>query len=153
MASLHAFEVAVELAQRRRDAARQQLHASQGARDAAQEQLDQLEGYAGEIQQRWGMGEGRSMQPEVLFHHYQFLDRLEHTIGLQQGVVGNQDARVAQSRQELQQTELRLASLRKALERRRQQQQSEQQRREQKQTDERALQRLGAGMGAWDQEQ
>lgn len=156
MAALHAFEVAVDLAQRRRDAARQGLHATQEACAAAQTQLDQLEGYAGEIRQRWGAREGRSLHPEVMLHHYQFLGRLEHAIGLQQDVVVGQETRVAEARGVLQQTELRLTSLRKALEHRRQALQREQQRREQKQTDERAALRLAPGFGqgvyAWNQE-
>ena len=44
MGSLNAFVVAVDLAERQRDAARQTLQNLQGARQAAQAQLDQLSG-------------------------------------------------------------------------------------------------------------
>lgn len=144
MSSLHAFTVAVELAERRRDAARQTLRDVQGACDAAQAQLGQLEGYAQETQNRWGAGEGRVLQPVVMRHHYQFMGRLEHAIGLQTRVVGGQEQRVATARQALLQAELRLASLRKVLERRQAEQARQQQRTEQKQTDERAALRLAA---------
>lgn len=145
MSSLKAFEVAVELAERRRDAARQALKNVQDARHAAQAQLEQLTGYAAETQSRWGMKADSAMQPEVMYHHYQFMGRLDHAIGLQTGVVSGQDVRVDQARQALLEAELRLASLRKVLERRRAEMALQQQRREQKQTDERAALRAGRG--------
>ncbi|MBV2218634.1 MAG: flagellar export protein FliJ [Diaphorobacter sp.] len=145
MSSLKAFEVAVELAERRRDAARQALKNVQDARLAAQAQLEQLTGYAAETQGRWGMKADSAMQPEVMYHHYQFMGRLDHAIGLQTGVVSGQDVRVDKARQALLEAELRLASLRKVLERRRAEVALQQQRREQKQTDERAALRAGRG--------
>ena len=57
------------------------------------------------------------MQPEVMYHHYQFIGKLEHAIGLQSGVVQDQARRVEQARQALLQAELRLTSLRKVVER------------------------------------
>ncbi len=148
MSSLKAFEVAVELAERRRDAARQALKNVQDARHAAQAQLEQLTGYAAETQSRWGMKADSAMQPEVMYHHYQFMGRLDHAIGLQTGVVSGQDVRVDKARQALLEAELRLASLRKVLERRRAEVALQQQRREQKQTDERAALRAGRGARA-----
>ncbi len=144
MSALNAFVVAVELAERQRDAARQGLQGVQGARQAAQAQLDQLEGYAQETQGRWGAAPGRALLPPLLQHHHQFMGRLEHAIGLQARAVGAQQQRVVQAQQQLLQAELRLASLRKVLERRQAEQQRQQQRREQKQTDERAALRLAA---------
>ncbi|MBS0507936.1 MAG: flagellar export protein FliJ [Proteobacteria bacterium] len=152
MGSLNAFVVAVDLAARQRDAARQTLQNLQGARQAAQAQLDQLSGYAAETQQRWGMREGAAVQPEVMHHHYQFMGRLDHAIGLQTQAVSGQDQRVLQAGQALLQAELRLASLRKVLERRRAELVLLQQRREQKNTDERAAQRAAARMQTLDQE-
>lgn len=145
--SLQSFIVAIQLAERRRDAARQTVSNLQNARAAAQGQLDQLQGYAQETQGRWGASEGRVMQPVVLQHHHQFMGRLEHAIGLQGQVVRTQDQRVAGARQTLLQAELRLASLRKVLERRQAELALAQQRREQKATDERAALRL-AGVAA-----
>ena len=154
MSSLNAFLVAVDLAERRRDAARQALQDVQRALHAAQAQLDQLQGYAAETQGRWGAKEGAAVQPEVMYHHYHFMGRLDHAIGLQTRVVGGQDERVANAARALMDAELRLASLRKVLERRRREQALREQRRDQKQTDERAALRIAGigGMGAGPQE-
>lgn len=152
MSSLNAFVVAVELAERQRDAARQTLGNVQGARQAAQAQLEQLSGYAAETQGRWGMRAGAAVQPEVMHHHYQFMGRLDHAIGLQTQALSGQDQRVDQARQALLQAELRLSSLRKVLERRRAELALLVQRREQKQTDERASQRAATRMGSMDEE-
>lgn len=151
MSSLNAFVVAVDLAERRRDAARQALKNVQGARQAAQTQLEQLTGYAAETQGRWGLKAGAAVQPEVMHHHYHFMGRLDHAIGLQTQTLRGQDQRVAQARQTLLQAELRLASLRKVLEHRRAELALQQQRREQKQTDERASQRAAARAHSLDQ--
>ncbi len=148
MSSLKAFQVAAELAERQRDAARQTLKDVQAALQAAQAQLEQLAGYAGETQGRWGMRAGAEVQPEVMYHHYQFMGRLDHAVSLQTGAVSAQDARVEQARQALLAAELRLASLRKVLERRRAELALQQQRREQKQTDERAALRAARAQGA-----
>lgn len=149
MSSLHAFTVAVDLAERQRDAARQRLKDMLGAQQAAQAQLDQLEGYAQETQGRWGVSQGRMLQPELLQHHYQFIGRLEHAIAMQQRVVGGHQQRIEQARQALLQAELRLSSLQKVLQRRQAEQERQQQRREQKQTDEHAALRLGAATQPW----
>lgn len=154
MASLNAFQVAVELAERRRDAARKALQDVRGARAAAQAQLDQLTGYAAETQSRWGMRANAAVQPEVMYHHYRFMGRLDHAIGLQTEAVRGQDQRVDKALQALREAELRLSSLRKALEHRQRVQEVRQQRREQKETDERAAQRfVRAGPGPLYQEQ
>ena len=74
MSSLKAFQVAAELAERQRDAARQTLKDVQAALQAAQAQLEQLAGYAGETQGRWGMREGAEVQPEVVAAAFARLD-------------------------------------------------------------------------------
>ena len=150
MSSLNALNVAVEAATRKRDAARQVLQDMQRVAQAGQAQLEQLSGYAQETQGRWGMREGGTVQPEVMYHHYQSIGKLEHAIGLQSGVVQDQARRVEQARQALLQAELRLTSLRKVVERKQHELAIAQMRREQKQTDERASLRLAVanrGMG------
>ena len=144
MSSLNALKVAVEVATRQRDAARQALQDTLRIQQAGQAQLDQLASYAQETQPRWGLNAGTVVQPEVMFHHYQFMDRLEHAIGLQTGAVGEQAQRVERARRALLDTELRLASLQKVVERKQHEQAVAQMRREQKQTDERAALRLAA---------
>ena len=138
MSALQSLLVAVDLATRQRDAARQALLDAQAAQAAAQAQLEQLQGYAQETSQRWGARPDASMQPEVLFHHVHFMGRLEHAAGLQCNVVADHEARVAHARAQLVQAELRLASLQKVADSRRRAHALQQMRREQKQTDERA---------------
>ncbi len=87
MSSLNSLAVAVEVASRKRDDARQALQDMLAAQQAARAQLDQLEDYARETQARWGMKADTTMKPEVMYHHYQFMDRLGHAAGVQHGVV------------------------------------------------------------------
>ena len=138
MSTLNALTVAVEVASRKRDEALRLLQEAQGAQHAAQDQLNQLQGYARETEGRWGMRADAAVQPEVMFHHYQFMDRLSHAVGLQTGVVGDHASRVQDATRTLLEAELRLASLRKVVEKRQHDHERQQMRREQKQTDERA---------------
>ena len=146
MSSLDALSVAVEVASRKRDDARKVLQDTLAAEQAARAQLNQLEDYARETESRWGMKADTTMQPEVMYHHYQFMNRLGHAASIQNGVVGDQSARVQAAQRALLDAELRLASLRKVVEKRRNDLALQQQRRDQKQTDERAaLQYRNAG--------
>lgn len=138
MSALNALIVAVEIASRKRDEARQALREAQAVQQAAQAQLSQLQDYARETEQRWGMQADTTVKPEVMFHHYQFMGRLDHAAGLQTSVVGDQAERVERAQRTLMETELRLASLRKVLEARRLELERAQARMDQKQTDERA---------------
>ena len=138
------FEVAVDLAERQRDGARQALQNVLQARVAAQNQMDQLQAYVQETQQRWGVQTGGEIKPEVMGHFYAFTAKLEHAIGVQAGVIKGQEQRVQQAQQVLLQAELRLTSLRKLLQNKRDEWARQQQRREQKQTDESASLRLSA---------
>ena len=138
MSSLNALSVAVEVASRKRDDARKVLQDTLAAEQAARAQLDQLEDYARDTESRWGMKADTAMQPEVMYHHYQFMDRLGHAAGVQTSVVSDHAARVQAARQALLAAELRLSSLRKVMEKRRHDIQLQQMRRDQKQTDERA---------------
>ena len=149
MSQLNALVVAVEVASRKRDDARRVLQDALAAQQAARAQLAQLEDYAQETQARWGVRADTAMKPEVLYHHYQFMDRLGHAAGIQSGVVGDHAQRVDAARHALLEAELRLASLRKVVEKRRQELERAQMRRDQKQTDERAaLQYRNAAQGS-----
>lgn len=153
MASLKAFLVAVEMAERQRDEARQALQDARNAQLAAQQQLEQIESYAAETQNRWGLRADATVKPEVMYHHYQFMDRLAHASGLQSGVVGNHAARVEAAAQALLQAELRVTSLKKVVDKRMREMEQLQSRRDQKQTDERAaLQFRSAAASASGQE-
>lgn len=153
MPNLNALSVAIEAATRKRDEARKVLQAALAAQQAADAQLHQLEDYAGETQARWGVKADATMQPEVMYHHYQFMDRLGYAAGIQSGVVREQAVRAEAARCTLLQAEIRLASLRKVIDKRRLDLESQQTRRDQKQTDERAaLQYRGAAQGSRDKE-
>lgn len=138
--ALRGLMVAVEAAERQRDEARRSLQNTRNAQMAAQGQLDQLQAYANETEGRWGMRANATVAPEVMFHHYQFMERLNHAMGLQTTVVQQHNYRVEQAQQLLLQSELRLTSLQKLVDKRRQEIELAQMRREQKQTDERAAQ-------------
>ena len=138
MSSLNALSVAVEVAERQRDEARKVLQDTLAAQQAARAQLDQLQDYARETEARWGMKADSTVKPEVMFHHYHFMGRLDHAAGLQSGVVDDHAQRVALAQQQLRDAEVRLASLRKLLEKRQMEALQAQARRDQKMTDERA---------------
>ena len=153
MSSLNALMIAIEMAVRKRDDARQALRERQHAFDAAKSQMEQLENYAAEMQQRWGATEGASLKPEVMVHHRQFMERLEHAINLQTRVIADQSIRLEAAQKALMAAELRLTSLNKVVETRRREMELAQMRREQKQTDERAaLQFIGRTFGMQFQE-
>ena len=147
MATHQAFEVAIDLARRQRDAARNALVQLRGQCRNAQSQLDQLTGYAAETRQRWGAREGAVLQPEVLRHQRQFLQRLEQTMEMQRGVVREFGLRIDRAVAALAAAEARLASLSHVLQRRLREAALRQQRREQKETDELAMQRHARGSG------
>lgn len=138
MSNLQSLAVAVEVSERKRDEARRVLQDALAAQQAARAQLDQLEDYARETEARWGMKADTAMQPEVMYHHYQFMARLGHAAGMQTGVVGDHAGRVEAAQRALLDAELRLASLRKVMDKRRYELELAQARRDQKQTDERA---------------
>ena len=153
MSSLHALMVAIEMATRKRDEARQALRERQRAHAAAQSQMEQLHSYAEEMQQRWAPQEGAELKLEVMYHHEQFMKRLQHAMGLQTKVVQDQAIRQEAAQKALMATELRLSSLNKVVETRRRDIALAQLRREQKQTDERAaLQFIGRTFGMQFQE-
>lgn len=148
MSSLNALMVAIEMAVRKRDEARQALNERQRVHAAAHAQMEQLQSYAQEMQQRWGAREGAAMKPEVMLHHRQFMERLQHAMDLQNRVMAEQSIRLEAAQKAWMATELRLNSLNKVVETRRRDMALAQMRREQKQTDERAaLQFIGRTFG------
>lgn len=138
MSSLNALMIAIDAAGRKRDAARQSVQERQRALQAGQAQMDQLQGYVREMSQRWGAQEGQAVQPEVMHHQYQFMERLQHAIGLQTRVLADLEIRLETVRQALMAAELRVSSLNKVVEVRKRDMALAQMRREQKETDDRA---------------
>ena len=153
MSDLNALSIAVEAATRKRDNARTVVQAALASQQAASAQLNQLNDYARETEARWGVRADATIQPEVMYHHYQFMDRLGHASGIQGGVVSDQAGRVQAAQSALLQAELRLSSLRKVVDKRRHDLELLQTRRDQKQTDERAAQQYAsASQSSQDQE-
>lgn len=153
MSSLNALMVAIDAAMRKRDEARQALQARAQAAQSAQAQMDQLQDYAAQMQQRWGAQENLAVQPEVMYHQYQFMERLSHAMGLQTKVIADHSIRVETAQKALMACELRVTSLQKVVAARRRDISLAQMRREQKQTDERAaLQFIGRTFGLQFQE-
>lgn len=141
MAQGQGLQVAMEAAQRQRDAAMQRLAQKRQARQLGQQQLDQLTGYATETEQRSILRGQIGTSPEVMQHHLQFMARLEQTIELQKTQMGLHDEAVQEAERQLLMAELRLVSLRQVVQRRERDAALSQQRREQKELDEMAASR------------
>ncbi len=140
MTALRGLQVALELAMRQRDAAGQALAQAVRRVDRAREQMEQLQSYATDTSARWSVASQASATPQIVGHYYQFMERLEQTIALQQGVIHDlQSQRQAASRVLLD-AELRIASLNQILEQRRAELVREQRQRDQKESDELAAQ-------------
>lgn len=135
---LRPLMLALEQAEKARDAAQAVFQEARRAFEAAQQQALQLNAYRGEYQQRWGAQAGQNRQAAMLRVYQGFLDRLHQAIEQQQQALGAQARRLEALRQSLQAHDVRAASIRKLIERRQQELQRAQGRREQKTTDEQA---------------
>lgn len=142
MTSLKTLLLAVELASRQRDAANQVLAETQQVLVQAQQQMLQLQTYARETEVRWELQGQQSTTPELMTHHYQFMDRLSQAMDMQGSVIREQEGRVAQARAVLVQADQRLASFRKVCDRRRADLARDQSRKEQREVDEMAARQV-----------
>jgi len=136
MSAVKSFLLAIDLSTRKRDEAALDLMRVQSAHVFAQDQMNQLEVYAAETASRWTAAARIGTTPELMRHHYQFLDRLQHAIGLQQGVLANESRKVAQAKRLVLEAEFRLVSLKQVLKKKQIGLALIQTRREQKQMDE-----------------
>jgi flagellar FliJ protein len=137
MANLKSVHLAIEQATRRRDELAKALLQAQRNKAAAQDQLGQLEGYANETDARL-MGSGGSMglSAELIRNHYQFMDRLQHAIGIQSSTINNMDWQLDRAQNALLQAEFRLAGLKQWLKKQLDAAEAVQRRKEQRQMDE-----------------
>jgi flagellar FliJ protein len=152
MSAIRSFLLAIELATDKRDKASQSLMRAQRAHLFAQDQMQQLETYAHETESRWTAAAQASTTPELMRHHYQFMDRLHHAIGLQKVVTADTSERVEAEKRLVLEAEFRLVSLKQVLKKKQAGLALIQGRREQKQMDEFAASRskpppLGHGIG------
>ena len=99
-------------------------------------QRQQLQQYATETGQRLTQGAQRSTTPVLLHHHSQFMERLQQTMKLQDGVILAAVHKVDVARQAVVAAELRLASLQKLFDKRQAELLQRHNKRDQKQMDE-----------------
>lgn len=149
MSAVRSFLLAIEMATRKRDQASQDSMQVQSAHLFAQNQMAQLETYAAETESRWTAAAQLSTSPELMRHHYQFMGRLHHAIGLQKGVLENEDRKVDVAKRLVLEAEFRLISLKSVLKKKQADISVLQTRREQKQMDEFAAQQSSRSMGGY----
>ena len=136
MTDVTSVQLATDVAERKRDAAGRELVLAQRAHRFAQDQLDQLETYAIETIARWTAVAQVSATPVLMRHHYQFMERLHHAIGLQRGVLVKESVQLELAGQVLLQAEFRLAALKQVMLKKKADTMRLQMKREQKQMDE-----------------
>jgi flagellar FliJ protein len=132
--------LAISLAERKRDAVMQQLAQSHQRVRSALDQLEQLQSYAGDTDGRWIRNGAAGLSGELLRHHHQFSERLQHAIGMQEGVIANLRRGADQVQRQLLAAESYLAGLQRVLAQRRAEGERRAQRREQAEMDEMAAQ-------------
>ncbi len=143
MSLLRTLGVAIDVASRKRDAASQALGQAQQRQIAAQAQLTQLESYANETEARWASQAQVCALPELMRHHYQFMERLNQAIQMQQQILTEQTHWVEVARKGLLDADIRVATLRQVLVNKQKEAERLHNRREQKQMDEFAALRFG----------
>ena len=139
MKRIETLNKVVELAEQKRDAALAALARLEREMQQARQQMEQLETYAQEARQRWSGQQGGTVDPAVLGHHRQFMEKIEHAMEFQRSVLASRQNQIEQQQVQVQSAERDLAGLRRYTERQQQQILSQAQRQEQKLTDEMAM--------------
>ncbi|WPB57782.1 flagellar export protein FliJ [Xylophilus sp. GOD-11R] len=132
------MQIAADMARRKRDAAAADLNRGRAAERAAHHQFEQLTNYARDTESRWTEQARVLATPELMTHHYQFMTRLHHAIGLQRDVLQQHARQIELLTGRVREAELRLKSLQMVIDRQRLDAEKVLARREQKQTDEMA---------------
>ena len=138
MSSVKSLALAIELATQKRDQAGKSLVQAQRAYLEGENQLQQLQTYSAETASKWAAGAKTLTSPELLRHHYQFMERLQQAIDMQTQVIGDLDRRVEAAKKVALDAEARLAGLKQVLKKKQAEHARTQARREQRQTDEMA---------------
>lgn len=139
MTPIHTLNKVVELAEKRRDEAVARLAQQQREMRVAQDQMDQLQAYANEAQSRWTARGTQGVDAQLLHHHRQFMQKIDHAMDFQRGVLHNREELLGRCQSQVQAAERDLAGLRKYAERQQQALTHKAMRQEQKTTDEMAL--------------
>lgn len=87
MNPFHGLQLAIELAERKRDQRMLALANAQRQLLSGKQQLQQLQSYAKDTDSRWSGGRDIVLSAELIRHHYQFVERLQHAIGMQDSVI------------------------------------------------------------------
>jgi flagellar protein FliJ len=139
MTSIRTLNKVVELAEKRRDEALGQLAQLRRERQMANDQLEQLQAYAQEAQQRWTVRSGAGVDPALLHHHRQFMQKIDHAIEFQHGVLKNFDDLLEAGQSRVHASERDVAGLSKYTLKKQEALMQKVQRQDQKATDEMAL--------------
>jgi flagellar FliJ protein len=138
MSDFNSIALAVQLATRKRDELVIALANAASAVNGSLEQMGQLQRYADETDSRWIAGNAAIYSLELVKHHFQFVDRLQHAISLQGETIAQLELLHEKTRRELLDSEIRVHVLTKVLRSRKQLMQVKLSRREQRQMDEMA---------------
>lgn len=141
MTQLATLQLLIGQAEQERDQALAACGEAQTRLARARAQADDLAHYQSDYHQRWQNEARAGLGVETLRCYQSYAARLSDAIGQQDQLLGHLDQRLQIARQELQEREMRLASLRKLLERRQAELLQHQSRQEQKQNDEWAARR------------
>ncbi len=139
MSNLKTLHKVVEIAEKRRNDALLVLAQQQREWNSANEQMEQLKAYAHEAEKRWVLRSGTGVDAAMLHQHRHFMQKIEHAIDFQTGVLRQRQERVDNGQAQVFATERDLAGLRKYTERKTEAVAQKAQREEQKMTDEMAL--------------
>jgi flagellar FliJ protein len=123
-------------AERERDAAWSQVQRASDRHASASTQADELLAYRREYEQRWNEQFKSGGHMDLVHCYRSFIERLTHALEQQQRVVQQAALHLELARAQLQEHELRVASVRKLIERRHREMLRTAERQEQKQTDE-----------------
>lgn len=110
MSTKSSLELALTVAKRERDRARQDLAQAQLVLDVAQQQLRQLDTYAQETQSRWITQSAGQAAPQVLRHYHQFMEKLQQALALQRQVLQDRQQAVYAKQAAFTRSEFTLAS-------------------------------------------
>lgn len=140
MTAVSGLMLAIDLATRQRDDAGLALAQVVRRFEHARQQLEQLQSYAADTAGRWSVASQASATPQIIGHYYQFMERLEQTIDMQQAAIADVLRQREAARQVLLEVEVRMAGLTRLLEKRRSEMARTHALREQRQSDELAAQ-------------
>jgi flagellar FliJ protein len=136
MSEFRSIHLAIALATRQRDVLAKSHAQVLRNLDFAKSQMTQLESYALDTDAKWIGAAMTNLSGEMVRHHYQFVERLQQAIGMQNGVMKDIQTQIDAAHKALLQAEFRLSGLNQVLTTRQSAQQLKYKRREQRATDE-----------------